>query len=489
MKGQPVGRSAEHYSSGTSSEALLVAVFLLGFLAFNVWSAPLYPFPHIDECMFVEPAINFVNGHGFGIRFSEMVSLYSFLLVPWIKLFGFSIRSIRAADVFFMTASFAVLWSAVRRLDIVGKVSSRYLMLVLVATEFGVIVSYRTGRYDGFGAFLLAGCMWVMSLKGRRARLISLATICMWLPWAGLQYLPVVFSLGAVLLLMFPRQYWKEIAAAFSGVAVGVAGFFTALSASGQLKSYLHFVQIQRRDLIGNLIKYGRFDHSNVIPKDFSLPFLGCGAAVLFFFLIRKKAIAYRSALGYSLLYTAVLSFVLVVTSKFPTYYAYTVSIPLIVGISSSLPLCRNTSARYVVAGLCAMSVFAGLGLNITAYAKDRRERDYAHVDNFVRTVIHAGDTAFVDQHSYYTAKVCARDVYFSNPDWPIFPLMSQQQKDSISVIVVHSENAATAIQGLGRNWSETGEQLVPSTTGIFDGKGMGFISLPSNHLVVFRRR
>src|SRR5580658_5269746 len=99
-------------------EIWVVSLFLLTFLIFNVVTATSYPFPHLDECLQAEPAMNYIHGQGFGIRFDEILGMYSFLLVPWMKLFGTSLRSIRSADMVSMTAAFLVLWSAVKRMKI-----------------------------------------------------------------------------------------------------------------------------------------------------------------------------------------------------------------------------------------------------------------------------------------------------------------------------------------------------------------------------------
>src|SRR5271165_7498787 len=66
---------------------------------FNVVTATSYPFPHLDECLQAEPAINSIHGQGFGIRFDEISGMYSFLLIPWMKLFGSSLQSIRSCDI------------------------------------------------------------------------------------------------------------------------------------------------------------------------------------------------------------------------------------------------------------------------------------------------------------------------------------------------------------------------------------------------------
>src|ERR1700722_14719708 len=86
-------------------EEWAVALFLLAFLVFNKVTATSYPFPHLDESLQAEPAINYSHGLGFGIRFDEILGMYSFLLVPWMKLFGSSLQSIRSADIISMTAA------------------------------------------------------------------------------------------------------------------------------------------------------------------------------------------------------------------------------------------------------------------------------------------------------------------------------------------------------------------------------------------------
>ncbi len=86
-------------------ELWVVSFFLLAFLIFNIVTATSYPFPHLDESLQAEPAINYIHGQGFGIRFDEILGMYSFLLVPWMKLFGSSLQSIRSADIISMTAA------------------------------------------------------------------------------------------------------------------------------------------------------------------------------------------------------------------------------------------------------------------------------------------------------------------------------------------------------------------------------------------------
>ncbi|MGA3159758.1 MAG: hypothetical protein ABSC77_00970 [Terracidiphilus sp.] len=474
-------------------ELLYVLLFLVTFLVFNASTATLYPYPHIDETTFAEPAIAYLHGQGFGIHhFPQNFSLYSFLLVPWIQLFGFSMRSVRSAEVFFMTATFGIVWSAVMRFNFVSRFSYRILMLFLLATEFGILVSCRIGRYDGFGACLFSLLFWSMSVKRPILRLTLLFAICLFLPWAGLQYLPVLFTAGAVLFMFFRGCYWKEIMTSFLGAGVGGAGLISALFVSGRLPEYLHFIHTQKYlglKMLAVWFRSGHLEHSNIIPVDYSLPFLLAAAVVLAIYLLRQKIIQWRSVLPFTLAYCALLFCILLVSSKFPTYYSYMVTIPLAVAVCHGLSLCRSNSVKYAAWMLCFLCASAGVGINAAVYADNWQDRSYNRVEKFVSSVVRADDIAFVDYAPYYAARMKTRDVFSPIPDWDIFQLMSAEQRNSITVVLVRPEKVEMAIRGLGGAWYPTGDKLAPSKIGLFEGKGLGFISLPDNQIQVFRRR
>src|SRR5664280_866964 len=257
-----------------ASELWWVFLFLLAFLLFNILTATSYPLPSVDECMAAEPAINFLHGQGLSAHLFENVCTYSLLLVPWVQLFGASLRSIRSADIVSMTAALFVLWSATKRLGIVTRVSWRLLLLALIATDFGVIFSYRSGRYDGFGVLLMSVAVWLMSIQGKRARVFSLFLVCLLVPWAGPQYMPVLFTAGVVLFLLFRWRYAMEVASSFVASAIGGAVFLATLSATGRLSGFLKFVGAHRRsaEFFSALFERGQFIHHNYIPKDWSVP-------------------------------------------------------------------------------------------------------------------------------------------------------------------------------------------------------------------------
>jgi len=482
-------------SIAARAELWWVFSFLLAFLLFNILTATSYPLPSVDECMAAEPAINFLHGQGLSAHFFENVCTYSLLLVPWVQLFGASLRSIRSADIVSMTAALFVLWSATKRLGIVTRPSWRLLLLALIATDFGVIFSYRSGRYDGFGVLLMSVAVWLMSIQSKRARVVSLFLVCMLVPWAGPQFMPVLFTAGLVLFLLYRWRYAMEVASAFVASAIGGAFFLAILSATGRLSRYLQFVGLQKRstEFFSALFERGQLVHHNYIPKDWSVAFLFASAIVLFVSLRRQRQAVWRSALSYGILFTVLLTSLLLVVAKFPTYYSYMIVVPLAVAVCSGLSICEAGRVRTAALLLCLLSALAGAGLDTVAYMHDRRDHDYSRMEAFVDQSVRGDDIAYVEDQVYIAARQRARDVYYpiSVPgpyDGNVFPLMSKEQKDSITVLIVRPTSAADAQRKLGGRWFETGQELVPTGHGIFGNRNLGLVTQTLDDLRVFRR-
>ena len=472
-------------------EIWVVSLFLLAFLIFNVVTATSYPFPHLDESLQAEPAINYIHGQGFGIRFDEILGMWSFLLVPRMKLFGSSLRSIRSADIVSMTAAFLVLWSAVKRIEIIPLAFWRVFLLILLATEYGMIVDYRNGRYDGFGALLMTVVLWLMSIKGKQTRLFCLFVVCLFVPWAGLQFMPVLFTAGVFLFLIFRWRFWMEIAVSFLASVLGVVAFFTVAAANGRLSTLLKFIRGQRTGLnvISYWIHHGQLILYNQIPADFSLPFLLAATAILFVHLLRQKKINLHSGIFLGILFAVLLSIMMVTVAKLPTYYSYMIVIPIAVALCSGLALCEPGKLRNAALILCSLSAAAGAGLHAAAYIGNYQDRDYSHLEQFVDQTVHPDDIAYVDTPGYLAVRHRARDAYLAEAEGPIIPLMSQQQKDSITVLLIPPSQLEYTTNGLGGQWQETGQMIAPTRRNLFGRRRVGIVTFRPIDLTVYRRR
>jgi hypothetical protein len=486
-------------------EGALVALFLLAFLAVNLLTATRYPFPWNDECDIAEPAVSLLHGHGFVIRFSEILSLYSFLLVPWMKLFGTTLVALRAASIVSVAAAFAVLWSAVKRLGFVEGASSRLFLLFLLSTEYAMIFAYRDGRYDGFGALLMSLALWILSIPNRRARILSLAVLSLLLAWAGLQFLPVLFAAGLVFFLFYRSKYLPEIAVSWCASALGAAALFLSIRASGRLAGFLKFIHAQPSGptILANWLHHRGFHQANYIPKDFSLPFLLAAVLLLFLFLprpqgeesrpraanFRPQAQKSHALLAFGLVFTVVLTAVMLAAAKLPTYYCYLLAIPLGLAIASALAQPQPRWLRGATLGLCALSALAGAGLNLAVCLSDWRDRDYARVQEFIAQSVRPADIGYIDSEGYLAARTIAADVYLPEiAGGDILDQLSEEQRKSITVLVIRPEDAARVLASFGDQWQPTGQHLAPTEHLLSAGRNAGFLSLKPVDLVVYRK-
>lgn len=471
-------------------ELWIVLSILFVFLLLNICTATAYPFPDGDECMIAEPAINFIHGNGFQVRFSEILALYSFILVPWIKLFGASLLSIRSANMLCSTTALFTLWLAVKRLGVITSAQWRLFLMFLLFTEFGFIFTYRFGRYDGFGCLLMAMAVLLMSIGEKKTRLLALSILCLLVPWAGPQYMVALFAAGIVLFLLFRVRYWVEVAVSFISSAFGEAAFLLIVYISGRMKSYQAFLAIQQRStgFLIELFKNGKLVHHNYLPKDFSLPALIAASLIsILVFRRRQSAPQYRSVL-FGPIFAAITSVLLLGVAKFPTYYSYLIAIPLGVSICSGLDACKSRGYQMTLLLACIMSALAGAGLNAVSYISDAHDHDYSLIERFVGGTLRKGDVAYVDPKVYLAARQRAADAYFPNPDFDIISKMSEEEKESITVVLIPPDWIEDTTRELGGQWADTGEELRPSGQGLFGNKNLGFLSGTLKDIRVLRR-
>lgn len=469
-------------------ETGLLTIFIIIFVLFNILTASAFPYPHVDEAMIADPAINFTLGIGFHIHLAEMLVTYCFLLVPWVKMFGWSLQSIRSADVLSMAAAFVVLWLAVKRLELVPRARWRLFLLVVLATEYGMIFSYRSGRYDGFGALLMASALWCMSIAEKSKRLVAIGALCLLVPWAGPQYMPLLFAAGLAALAVFRLRYWQEVITSYVASGIGGALFLGAVAASGRLTGYLRYTRNQQKsfEIIRELLHNGVMVHHNYIPKDFSLPFLLLAVVVLA--ARSREGDGARPVLAYAMVFTVMLTATLLLISKFPSYYVYMIVIPLSVAICSGLAWCESRIIRRVIVGLFCLSAIAGAGLDTLAWASQRRDHDIARIQQLVDRSVQPGDIVWVDPVAYLAVKRRATDAYYRLPDWDTIKLMSKEQKDSINVVIDETANFPDITRELGGRWRPTGERLDPVDRSIFGDLELGFLNWRLPSLAVYRR-
>jgi hypothetical protein len=491
-------------ASREEKEWAWLAFILLLFVSLNVFTADRYPFPFFDEVLYADPAVNYVTGHGFTVSPPGQDSLvfyfyngpaHSALLIPWLKVFGISMRSVRSINFAYMAIAVLFIWSAVKRMGLVRSTRWRLLLILMVMCDYAVIFSYRCGRYDCLGMLIVAFAFWAFSFESMPLRLLALTIAGAASPWIGLQLLPLEAVLGGTLLAFTYFRYWREMFVFFSGVAAGGLGLIEFYYKHDVLQYFLRFPVFNHADLnhilhsqskgfgfVSGLLQ-GEFRHSNLLPKDFSLPFVfGC-AVLLAVALYKHRSLRLRSLLIYGLIFTPLFGLTLILLAKFPTYYGWMTYVPLSICVCGSLGEVASIRVGNIAVSLCVIASIVGVGLHVLACARDWNDRDYSKVQQFVIANVHPDDWVYIDPQAYYPAKLNGAETFFAN-----VASMPPTQKDRVTVCLIEPA-AKSVLQSLGGAWYKTGQEMIPAHTGLFGTDNQwGFLSLPNYRLSVYRR-
>ncbi len=489
---------------GEKHEWAWVALILFLFLLVNVFTADRYPFPFFDEVLYTDPAVNYVTGHGFtsAVRAENSPVFYfyngpahSALLIPWLKVFGISIRSVRSINFVYMALAVLLIWSAAKRIGLVLSTRWRLLLVAMLISDYSIIFSYRCGRYDCLGMLLVAFAFWSFSLESAALRLVASTIAGAASPWIGLQLLPLEAVVGGTLLAFTVFGYWREIFAFLVGIATGGLGLTWFFTSHGVLQYFLRFPVVNHVDLDHILhsqskgfgfvdgLLHGEFRHSHMLPKDFSLPLVLGSAVLLAVVLYRSRSLRLRSPLMYGLIFVPLLGLTLLLLAKFPTYYGWMTYIPLAICVCGSLDLDLPANVRSLAVGMCVVASIVGVGLHVLACARDWNDRDYSKVQQFVTSNIRSDDWAYINPQVYYPAKLAGAATFFANAGG-----MSSDQKSRVTVCIIEPERA-WVLKELGGAWYSTGQEMIPVRTGLFGRNNRwGFLSLPNYRLSIYRR-
>jgi hypothetical protein len=489
---------------GAKHEWAWVALTLFLFLVVNVFTADRYPFPFFDEVLYTDPAINYVTGHGFtsAVRVANSPIFYfyngpahSALLIPWLKVFGISMRSVRSINFAYMTITVLLIWSAVKRLALVSWVGYRLLLVAMLICDYSIIFSYRCGRYDCLGMLVVAFAFWSFSITPAPFRLTALTMAGVASPWIGLQLLPLEAVLGGTLLAFTTLRYWREIFAFSTGVVAGGFGLILFFTSHGVLQYFMQFPVVNHVGIdqvlhsqskgfgfIAGLLQ-GEFRHAHILPKDFSLPIVLASGLLLAVVLYGTRSLRWRSPLVYGLIFVPLLGLILILLAKFPTYYGWMTFIPLAICVCGSLEMDLPATVRRLAVNLCVVACVLGVGLHVLACARDWKDRDYSKVQRFVASNIRSDDWVYIDPQAYYPAKLTGATTFFSDVG-----NIPSAEKSRVTVCVIEPE-AVSVLKVLGGAWYSTGQEMIPSRAGLFGSNNRwGFLSLPNYRLSVYRR-
>jgi hypothetical protein len=438
----------------------------------NLLTASRSPTVWNDEVVFTDPAANFVEGHSLTSTawpfqtaqevWAGNAPLHTWLLVPWIKLFGLTPTSVRAVNFVYIAIAALLLWVAVRRLGLISSPRLRVALVVLVLLEYAVVFCYRSGRYDSLGILLAAAVMAAATVRSQATRVVLVAAIGVLAPFTGLQLIPYAVVVAAVLLLVFGTPTLRVTIPLGVGIAMGGALLYAVLHALGAWQGFLRSVQLQRA---GFEVPAGMAQVLAAIIKAPQHAFLDDPSLMP---LLIALAIGLASSWGgadrtWRRVNLAVVALCLAVPiclgllAIFPTYYIWMISVPALLGATVVWERLQASSSRRLqsagiaVATLLALAGAMGLPARLGVTVLQWSRRDYAPVEALVSRYVRGGDVVFGDPQPFYALHhVRARTFYRGYR-------MTPRDKASVTLIVISPRELPEAIELIGGSWREIG--------------------------------
>jgi hypothetical protein len=474
-------------------ELIPLLVVLLLFVLVNMLTASRSPTVWQDEVQFTEPAANYVQGKGltstaWHLQGAEETclpinKLHTWLLIPWIYLFGLTPTSVRAVNFLYVAVAALLLWVGVRRLGLIASARLRVALVVAVLSQYAVTFSYRSGRYDALGMMLAGAAVASATLRSQGLRIAALLAIGVLVPITGLQLVPYTVIVAAVLLAFFGRETLRATLPLGAGIAMGGALLYAALHATGTWQRYVEGVN--SFPTLGDTMAARLATIANELPRDLTLndPSVALALAILVFGLAASKAVGFKNWRRVDL---AALLLCLAVpvgvglAGRFPLYYHWMIEVPAIVGAVVVWDrVVRNPSRglRFASLGIgvvLAMSSAVGLPARLVVTVLEWSRRDYAPVETFVSRYMLPSDVVFASYQGFYALQHCGTKTFYP----PYLDRMTPAEKASVKALLIPPEALPDTATKIGGQWQE-----VDALKG---GSGLGAALY---NLTLFRRK
>lgn len=183
----------------------------------------------VDEVSYSDPAVNLaLNGHfssssWYGQAANEFwasnMPLHQLLLFVWLKIWGFSITSVRGLGIALVCAAAILYWNFLRKAGWLDSPIFGFLFLVTFLAGYGMTLSMRLGRPDPLCIFLGSLICQAWLSQWRIPLMFLLGALAM---ATGVHMAAWLAALGGSLVAFAPRKTWKLVAAGAAGMVVGL---------------------------------------------------------------------------------------------------------------------------------------------------------------------------------------------------------------------------------------------------------------------------
>jgi hypothetical protein len=383
------------------------------------------------------------------------VPLHTWLLVPWIKVFGLTPTAVRAICFVYAGLAALLLWRAVRTSQLVTRPLLRAALVVVVLFDAAVSFSYRSGRYDALGMLLAAMAAATVAARPSAFRRACLVFIGILVPFTGLQLVPYAIVVSLASLAVFgPRTLRLSIPLGL-GVAMGGVLLYATLLKLGTWHAFVLAVQGNRGNDYagaGNVTKL--LAYATTFCTD---PLLLVVIVVLILGVAlggRLRGVNWRRFDVMALILVAAVPAMLILLGHFARFYLWMISIP---GIVAAFQVCErflHADARlrrlgWAAGALLVIGAMSGLPARLAVTAIEWSRRDYAPVEAFISRAVKADDVVFADWQAFYALARVKAKVYY-----PAYR-MNPHEKATLTKLVASPEEFGKIATTLGGSWHE----------------------------------
>ena len=471
---KPCSPPSDRDDGGRSARRELAQVLMVLALVVlvNLLTASRSPTVWVDEARFTDPAANLVEGHGLTSTawpfqtsqelWAGNAPLHTWLLVPWIKVFGLTPTSVRAVNFIYMAIAALLLWVAVRRMGLISSSRLRVGLVGLVLLEYAVAFSYRSGRYDSLGILLAAAVIAAATLQSQAARMVLVAAIGVLAPFTGMQVIPYAVVMAALMFLIFGTPTLRITIPLGVGMAMGAALLYAVLHAMGAWQGFVTSIRLQKASFelpagIVPVLKAIINEPPHVFWDDRSLTPILVALAIGFAASWCMGLRTWRRVEIASMVLCFVVPICLGVPAIFPTYYIWMISVPALIGAMVVWDRLRAGPSKWrrapemAIAVMLTIAGLVGLPARLGVTALEWSSRDYAPVESLVSRYVRAGDLVFATWQAFYPLHHANARAFY--PGYPLTP----SDKASVTLMVISPRELPDACKIIGGSWRKIG--------------------------------
>jgi hypothetical protein len=457
---------------------------LLIFAVFNIVTAPYSPDPWVDEVSYTDPAASLaLEGKFASTLWGQQgvplwignVPLHQLALAGFFKVFGFSCRVARSANVIYYTLATILICQIVRSNNLIQTRRGRWIFLLVLLGGTGLTAIFRNGRYDAIGMLLYF--LWVFcSIHSLRHPLMLLGAglAVALIPAAGLALAPLLLLSGLTALFLWRWQVVRLLAVSVVG---GIGGIVIMEFAYRRLGIPNIFREVLKAG--GSAAPLLDFSVATIKNPSYMAPLLAGGLGVLGLKRDCWREMRIRTALTLLMLGLVIPLFTEFV-GKYQIYYCWVAIIPATLGAVMLLE--RQSLPRLAqIAGflLILAATLPGFPRRCLAIAFAWQEDRPAIIQRYAQVNTSPTDVVFVRMDAfavYYGLRNTVAMSYWNKP-----PESAAERKLVKMAFLAQTNGSAQLNQIFGGDWRQVDSHE-------FGARKWQVSSALPLHLTIYRR-